>query len=125
VLIIDDEPELADTLALLLSAGWGFAVRVAYEGAAGLSAAAAFRPDLILLDLAMPAMDGWETLNGLRKNPDTRGIPVVIMTAWDSRDLRERAAAAGAAKVLLKPTDEPELLAAILAAARPGPGGRV
>jgi two-component system cell cycle response regulator len=113
VLIVDDEAELADVFALRLSAGWGFAVSVAYDGAEGLRKAAVFRPDVILLDLAMPGIDGWEMCRRLRDDPNTRNIPLVVMTAWDAKGLDERAKAEGAAKVLLKPIDDQELLAVL------------
>ena len=113
VLIVDDEVDLAGVLALRLSAGWGFAVSGAHDGAEGLRKAAVFRPDVILLDIAMPEVDGWEMCRRLRDNPDTRHIPLIVMTAWDAQDLGERAAAEGAAKVLLKPIEERELLAVL------------
>jgi two-component system cell cycle response regulator len=111
VLVVDDEEELTRVLARRLSAGWGFEVSVAHDGAEGLRKAASFRPDVILLDLAMPEVGGWEMCRRLRADPDTSRIPVVIMTAWDSKDLAGRGEAAGAAKILLKPIDERELLA--------------
>ena len=113
VLIVDDEQDLTDVLARRVSAGWGFAVSVAYDGAEGLRKAAVFKPDVILVDIAMPEVDGWEMCRRLRDNPDTRHIPIVIMTAWDAQGLIARAAAEGATKVLLKPIEENELLAVL------------
>ena len=110
VLIVDDERDLTLALALRLSAGWGFTVSVANDGAEGLRKASVFRPDAILLDIAMPDIDGWEVCRRLRDHPDTRQIPLILMTAWAAKDLRERAAAEGVAKILLKPIEDEELL---------------
>lgn len=112
-MIVDDERDLTDALALRLRAEGGFAVSVAYNGAEGLSQAGAFKPDVILLDLSMPVLDGWEMCRRLRADPDTRLIPLVVMTAWSAKSIRERAAEEGAAKVLLKPIDDQELLDAL------------
>lgn len=110
VLIVDDECDLTEALAIRLSSGWGFTVAVAHDGAEGLRKACAFRPDVVLLDLAMPHVDGWEMSRRLRDDPDTRNIPIVIMTAWLTSDLHKRAAQEGVFKVLLKPADDHELL---------------
>ena len=115
VLIVDDERDLTAVLALRLTSGWGYAVSVAHDGAEGLRKAAVFKPDMILLDLAMPKVDGWEMCRRLRDDPDTRNIPFVIMTAWSTEDLHARAAQEGAVKVLLKPVDEQELLSILRA----------
>lgn len=113
VLIVDDESDLTDVLALRLSSGWGFAVAVAHDGEEGLRKASAFRPDVILLDIAMPRLDGWQMCRRLRDDPDTRHIPIVIMTAWATDELHKRAEEEGATKVLLKPAEDHELLAVL------------
>lgn len=110
VLIVDDECDLTEALAIRLSSGWGFTVAVAHDGAEGLRKACAFKPDVVLLDIAMPHVDGWEMSRRLRDDPDTRAIPIVIMTAWLTDDLHKRAKEEGAFKVLLKPADDHELL---------------
>lgn len=115
VLIVDDERDLTEALALRLTAGWGYSVAVAYDGEEGLRKAAVFKPGMILLDLAMPKVDGWEMCRRLLDNPDTREIPVLIMTAWSTGDLHARAAEEGVIKVLLKPVDEQELLSILRA----------
>lgn len=113
VLIVDDEEDLTAVLALRLSAGWGFSVSVAHDGAEGTRKASVFKPDVILLDLAMPRVDGWEMCRRLRDNPDTRHIPLVIMTACVTKGVTERAAQEGASKVLLKPIADVELLSVL------------
>ncbi|NNN06672.1 MAG: response regulator [Elusimicrobia bacterium] len=110
VLIVDDERDLTGALALRLSAGWGFIVAVAHDGAEGLRKAAVFRPDIILLDIAMPGIDGWEMCRRLRDDPNTRNIPLIIMTAWPEKGYEQRASQEGAIKVVLKPIDDQALL---------------
>lgn len=113
VLIVDDESDLTEALAIRLSSGWGFTVAVAHDGEEGLRKASAFRPDMILLDIAMPNVDGWEMCRRLRDDPETRAVPIVIMTAWSTDDLHKRATEEGVAKVLLKPADDDELLSVL------------
>jgi len=123
VLIVDDESDLTEALAIRLSSGWGFTVAVAHDGEEGLRKASVFQPDVILLDLAMPNVDGWEMCRRLRDDPNTRDVPVVVMTAWATDDLQRRAADEGVSKVLLKPADDEELLRVLRDAggtARPG-----
>ncbi len=115
VLIVDDESDLTEVLAIRLSSGWGFTVAVAHDGDEGLRKAAVFRPDVILLDLAMPRVDGWEVCRRLRDDPDTRTIPIVIMTAWSTEDLHKRAIDEGVSEVLLKPAEDHELLSILRA----------
>ncbi len=113
VLIVDDESDLTEALAIRLSSGWGFTVAVAHDGEEGLRKASAFRPDMILLDIAMPNVDGWEMCRRLRDDPETRSIPIVIMTAWSTEDLHKRAQEEGVTRVLLKPADDDELLSVL------------
>lgn len=117
VLIVDDESDLTEALAIRLSSGWGFTVAVAHDGEEGLRKASVFRPDMILLDIAMPHVDGWEMCRRLRDDPETRAVPIVIMTAWSTEDLHRRAQDEGVTKVLLKPADDDELLSVLRAAA--------
>jgi len=79
VLIVDDESDLTEALAIRLSSGWGFTVAVAHDGEEGLRKASVFKPDVILLDIAMPVVDGWEVCRRLRDDPNTRDVPVVVM----------------------------------------------
>lgn len=115
VLIVDDERDLTEALAIRLSSGWGFTVAVAHDGEEGLRKASAFKPDVILLDIAMPHVDGWEMSRRLRDDPQTRSIPIVIMTAWSSDYIHKIASEEGVSEVLLKPAEDQELLAALRA----------
>ncbi|MEO7908285.1 MAG: response regulator, partial [Roseiflexaceae bacterium] len=81
ILMIEDEPDIQVVAQLALEALGGFQVRVCSTGREGVQAAAAFAPDMILLDVMMPGMDGPSTLRELRKVPQTLTTPVVFMTA--------------------------------------------
>lgn len=127
ILIIDDERDLVQPLALRLGAGGLYEVAVAYDGADGLAKAAQFRPDLALIDLAMPEMDGWHLCRRLREDARTRRTKIIIMTAWLSPDLGRRALSEGVTRLLIKPFEEAELLKTLqddFDAVEAGPGGR-
>jgi CheY-like chemotaxis protein len=104
VLVVDDEPDnlavVAETLAFM-----GLVVRSGKNGREGLDVLQDFIPDLILLDLSMPQMDGWEMCSILKANPETRNIPVVALSAHAMAGDREKALAAGFDGYLPKPVD--------------------
>jgi CheY-like chemotaxis protein len=79
ILIVDDNPEQRDVLCRYLEFAGG-RTREAGSGAEALRAATASPPDLVLLDLVMPGMDGWETLRGLKSDPTTAWVPVIALT---------------------------------------------
>lgn len=105
VLVVDDEPELAWILAQRLRAD-GLEAETAADGKAALRAARAWRPHVVLLDLSMPELDGWQLCRALRGEKRTEAAALVIMTAWATSDLEARAKKAGARGLLLKPFDE-------------------
>ena len=113
LLIVDDEGDLIRPLYLRLTSLGPWKVAVAGDGAEGLVTAVEFRPDIALIDLAMPVMDGWALCRKLREDPRTRETRLVVMTAWISEDLGQRALAEGVAEVLVKPFEEAALLKAI------------
>ncbi len=113
VLIVDDERDLTDTLALRLTAEGGFTVSVAYDGAQGLHQARRFKPDVILLDISMPGLDGWQVCSALREGRAAPGARVVIMTAGTDKGLAARAAQEGVTEVLIKPVEDQDLLKAL------------
>lgn len=80
VVYIEDDPEMIDLVAMILSRR-GFAVKGAHGGRNGLDMVMKDLPDLVLLDLMMPGMDGWEVYQQLKANESTREIPVIIITA--------------------------------------------
>jgi len=124
ILIIDDEQDLVEPLALRLRADPRFDVKTAFDGEQGLRAARAEPPDVALVDIAMPGLDGWQVLRRLREGPSTRGIRVVLMTAWVTKDLGRRAEAEGVERLLLKPFEEKDLMEALESAAAAQPAAK-
>jgi DNA-binding response OmpR family regulator len=112
VLIIDDEKLLVKSTCMAL-AHYGFEVKGALDGEEGLRAALDYKPDVVLLDIMMPGMDGWQVLEKLKQDPDTKNIPVVIFTAREYSNGKALAIKNGAADYAAKPF-EPQELAAIL-----------
>jgi CheY-like chemotaxis protein len=90
-----------------------FEVLVAEDGEKGVAAAAAEKPDLILMDLEMPGVDGWEATRRLKNNPETRGIPVIALSAHALAGSREKALAAGCDEFDTKPVEFERLLGKI------------
>jgi two-component system cell cycle response regulator DivK len=88
----------------------GYEVLVARDGAEGLVQAKNQVPDLILMDLGLPVLDGWEVTRQLRAAPETAAIPIVALSAHAMPEDRERALAAGCNDFITKPTDFPRLL---------------
>ena len=117
ILIVDDEPFNVDYLQQNLS-DLGYRTREAYGGREALDAVAEEPPDLILLDVMMPDIDGITVCRMLKGDPATQLIPIVIMTALDGTEDRIRGIEAGADDFLTKPVDDRELLARINAALR-------
>lgn len=105
VLIIDDEDDIREVAAMSLETVAGWEVMVANSGAQGLTRAATYKPDAILLDVMMPGMDGPTTFRELRKNPVTAKIPVLFLTAKVQATDRRRFADLGIHAVLVKPFD--------------------
>jgi EAL domain-containing protein (putative c-di-GMP-specific phosphodiesterase class I)/CheY-like chemotaxis protein len=113
VLHIDDESHILDIVAASLGFDPEFVVRDCGSGADGLAVAAEWRPDLILLDVMMPVMDGPSTLRRLRKIPRTADIPVVFMTARAQTSEIEHFKSLGSAGVIAKPFDPMTLAASV------------
>jgi len=93
----------------------GFAVVVAMDGEQGVAMAKAQQPDLVIMDLSLPVLDGWEATRRLKTMPETRHIPVVALTAHAMTGDRERALEAGCDDFDTKPVDIPRLLVKITA----------
>lgn len=112
VLYIEDHPAQRDIMAQMLELS-GYKVAVASDGIDGVEQARSWGPDLILMDLRMPRMDGFEAIRELRKDPDTSNIPIIAISAWASAKHKERAIDAGADEHFTKPVDLTRLLETI------------
>jgi PAS domain S-box-containing protein len=112
VLIVDDNQDAAESLAMLIEVLGGQA-RIALNGQAGLQAVAEFRPDLVLLDIGMPGIDGYETCRRIRLGPFGRDVLIVALTGWGQEQDKRRAMDAGFDAHLTKPAD-PAVLERIL-----------
>lgn len=117
ILAIDDHEDNLALLDTLLSNN-GFRVRTAGDGPTGIALALVEQPDLILLDLAMPGMDGFEVLERLLKERATARTPVIVLTANHEADMVERGLALGATEYLSKPIQHAELVVRIRSALR-------
>lgn len=109
VLIIEDEKLIIVSTQMVLEAA-GFRVESAINGEEGIAKARSVAPDLILLDIMMPGIDGWETLTRLKRDPATAGIPVVIFTAREHARGHQRSAEMGAVDYFRKPFEPDELI---------------
>ncbi len=112
VLIIDDEEGIARALAIRLRAA-GFQATTAASGMLGLAAASAAPPDLIILDVRMPDIDGFEVHARLRRDPKLASIPVIFLSASVQDSTRHAALAAGAFAYLTKPYDSREIVTTV------------
>lgn len=122
VLIIDDEWAIQLALRARLEAH-GFSVEAACDGPSGLSAMRADPPDVVLLDLRMPEMDGMEVLRRLRADQRTAMTPVIILTANVQDTVKQQAINAGATEFLTKPYESGVVLNAIRTALSPSGAG--
>ncbi len=120
VLIVDDLRDAADTLALLISM-WGHEVVVAYDAIGALEEAAAHPPDVVLLDLDMPQMNGFDLAGRLRQSSETANALLVAITGYGREEDVKRCQEAGMNSHFLKPVDPVELRR-VLAFWRPSRG---
>jgi DNA-binding response OmpR family regulator len=104
VLVVDDCADAADSLAALVRL-WGYRPVVAYDGGTAQVAAQANPPDVVLLDLALPVLDGLEVARWLRRQPGLCGVLVVAVTGYGDESFRHRADEAGFDWYLVKPID--------------------
>jgi len=124
VLVVDDDEVIRQLIAVNLTLE-GFDVATAVDGQDCLDKVAAIRPDVITLDVMMPRLDGWVTAMELRKNPQTSGVKVVLITARAQQDDRSLGREIGVDAYLSKPFDPGEMIRIVreLAGAPPSPVG--
>jgi len=107
VLIVDDAEENIDILVDAL--GELYDVSVAMDGESALEAVSEEKPDIILLDIMMPGMNGYDVCKRIQANPDTAGVPIVFMSALDNVGDRARGLELGAVDYIIKPFDISEI----------------
>ncbi|MFA6320634.1 MAG: response regulator [Candidatus Omnitrophota bacterium] len=112
ILIIDDEPDMLEILKFRLEKN-GYKITTASSGEEGLKKAEKVNPDLILLDILLPGMSGLEVVKRMKKNRATKNIPIIMVTALISRDVKTEGLNNGAEYLISKPFDPAELLAEI------------
>jgi CheY-like chemotaxis protein len=105
ILVVDDNHDAADTLAMLLEFMGGSEVRVVNSGQAALDQVAAFHPDVVLLDIGMPGMDGHEVARRIRSQPQFASTRLVALTGWGQDEDRRRTQESGFDHHLTKPVD--------------------
>jgi CheY-like chemotaxis protein len=104
VLVVDDNQDSADSLGLLLSMR-GHEVRTAFDGPAAMEAARTFRPDVVLLDIGLPGMNGYEVARLMRQMPELKSALLIAQTGWGQEEDRRRSTEAGFDAHLVKPVD--------------------
>jgi len=114
-MIVDDNTDAAKTLGALLSS-MGHQTRIAFSGQEALEQLQTFMPEVVLLDIGLPAMNGYELAQRLRRNPKLGGVRLVALTGYGQAEDRQRALAGGFEEHLVKPVDL-QALERILAAA--------
>lgn len=112
ILLVEDNEMNRDMLSRRL-ARQGFEVTVAVNGEEGVGLATSTQPDLILMDLSLPVVDGWEATRRIKAEPATARIPVIVLTAHAMVEEKEKAMAAGCDDFDIKPVDFPRLIGKI------------
>jgi two-component system, cell cycle response regulator DivK len=120
ILVVEDNEMNRDMLSRRLERR-GYEVVIAVDGGQGLALARSEAPDLILMDMSLPVLDGWEATRQLKAAPETRAIPIIALTAHAMSDDRDRAIDAGCDDYDTKPVELPRLLAKIEALLTPRP----
>lgn len=114
ILLVEDNEMIRDMLSERLERK-GFEVYRAVDGLQGVEVARSEKPDLILLDMSLPVMDGWQAARQLKTNAETQAIPIIALTAHAIAGDREKTLAAGCDDYSTKPVDFPQLLVKIQA----------
>jgi two-component system, cell cycle response regulator DivK len=114
ILIVEDMPDNRQIIRDLLTSA-GYELIEAIDGVAGVAAALAHRPDLILMDIQLPALDGYEATRRIKANPETSGIPVIAVTSYALSGDEAKAREAGCDGYVAKPFSPRQLLAEVRA----------
>ncbi len=113
ILVVDDEPDIVNIVERILKKH-GFETMGAYSGEETLNILKKEKPDLILLDIMMPGMDGWETAKKIKENPETKDIPIVFLTIRGEEEDQEKSFIYSKANAhITKPIIEEKLIATI------------
>jgi two-component system OmpR family response regulator len=112
VLVVEDDPEINELVGAYVQIA-GFEYQPALNGTQAVEKARQSRPVLIVLDIMLPDFDGFEVVRRLRSEAGTQGIPIVMLTALDREEYRQRGKSAGAVEYLTKPFDPDRLIEAI------------
>ena len=108
ILVLDDNCDAADSLGQLMAL-WGHEPVIAYGGQTAVELARIYRPDVALLDLAVPHINGFEVGVQLRQQPESKDVVLIAVTGFDGTDLRRRSLSCGFAHYLVKPVDPEDL----------------
>jgi CheY-like chemotaxis protein len=108
VLVVDDDSAVAESLAMILE-DWGVLVKTAFSGAEALNLLCQFKPQLALIDIGMPGMDGYETARRIRRLPDGRNLVLAALSGWGRSEDRKKGVEAGFDRHFVKPIDVTEL----------------
>ncbi len=112
MLIVDDEKELVEALKVRFEVN-GYQVEVGYDGPSAIIKAKEAKPDLVLLDIVMPGMDGLDVCDKLKDDPETKDILIIVFTALQRPDLKERCEKCRADGFIEKPFESEELMALV------------
>ena len=112
VLVVDDDTNITDLVGTALRYE-GFEVHLAHAGRAAIDAVTSFRPDLIVLDVMLPDLDGFEVCRRFKRDEVASRVPIIFLTAMDSETARRKGMECGAVDYLIKPFDPDRLLATI------------
>jgi PAS domain S-box-containing protein len=119
ILVVDDSEDTADTMGTLLEMA-GHAIQIAHSGPAALEAAATFQPDVVLLDIGLPGLDGYQVAERLRADPTMEGVTLIAASGYGQEEDRRRSMEAGIDRHLVKPVDLKELQDLLAMVARRG-----